>query len=55
MAIKKVLPDAPGVTSGTLTYACRTCGTETVRRHKGPELLKANEAERGQHWGSSRA
>ena len=46
MDIKHVTPDAPGAASGTLVYVCGSCGTETVRHHKGPELLNPQETEK---------
>lgn len=46
MDVKQVTPDAPGAASGMLIYICGSCGTETVRHHKGAELLKARETEK---------
>ena len=38
MVVKNVTADAPGRDTGTITYVCDVCKTETSRPYKGPQM-----------------
>ena len=38
MTVKSVVADAPGKDTGTITYVCEVCHTETARPYKGPQI-----------------